>query len=322
MVRLTISFCIPTHGRPRLLLEALESGLTQSRLPDEIVVSDDMGSEETRVLVSEFARRTSVPVRYVHCTTGQSQTDNINYCLREAACDLILLLHDDDLLMAGAVEALARAFEENPAVVGAYGKQMFITDGGEELPGESEILNHEYRRDTMYAGLQHDAILSGIWQQFPNDGYMVKASVAREVWYRPEYGAGTDFDFGIRMGERGMFYFIDKYTAKYRKSAHSIGRGAGKKSDDCAYHAMHILLLLLKTYPRYEAEIVTKMKNFSTGSICMAVNTGRLNEAIAWYFGPYHRHRILTATGIRCGFLLTRAWLQEKFVRTRPVARA
>jgi glycosyltransferase involved in cell wall biosynthesis len=322
MPRLTVSFCIPTHGRPRLLLEALKSGLAQTRLPDEIVVSDDLGSEETRALVSAFARLASVPVRYVHCATSQSQADNMNHCLREAACDLILLLHDDDLLMARAVEALARPLEENEAVVGTYGKQMFITDGGKELPGESDILNRDYRRNATYAGLQPDAILSGIWQQFPNDGFMVKASVAREVRYKPEYGAGTDFDFGIRMGERGMFYFVDEYTAKYRNSAHSIGRGTGQKSDDCAYHAMHILLRLLETYPRYKVEIVTILKNFSSGSIRMAANTGRLKEAVAWYFGSYHRHRILTPGGIRSGLLMTRTWLRQKFARTPPVTQA
>ena len=168
MPRLTVSFCIPTHGRTRLLLEALESGLAQTRLPDEVVVSDDLGSAETNALVETFARRASFPVRYVHCATGSSVGDNINHCLGEAACDLILLLHDDDLLMARAVEALARPFEENPAVVGAYGKQLTITDGGEELPDLSEDPNHNYRRNATYAGLQPDAILSGICQQFPN----------------------------------------------------------------------------------------------------------------------------------------------------------
>jgi len=97
--RQTVSFCIPTHGRTRLLLEALESGLVQTRLPDEIVVSDDLGSEEVRSLVSKFSRRASFPVRYVHCTTGPSQAANMNNCLHEAACDLALLLHDDDLLL-------------------------------------------------------------------------------------------------------------------------------------------------------------------------------------------------------------------------------
>jgi len=314
MPRLTVSFCIPTHGRTRLLLEALESGLAQTRPPDEIVVSDDLGSEETRALVETFARRASFPVRYAHCTTGQSLAENINNCLREAACDLILLLHDDDLLLPRAVEVLARTFEENQTVVGAFGKQMFITDAGEELPGKSEGTNRDYLRDAAHAGLQPDAILSGIWQQFPNDGYMVKASVAREVRHKPEYGAASEVDFGIRMGERGMFYFVDEYTAKYRLTAQSIGRGAGAKKDDCAYHTMHILLRLLETYPRYETEIVAKLRHDAPMGIPMAINKGKLNEAIDWYFSSYHRHRILTPGGIRRGLWLAKAWLRERFV--------
>ena len=181
MPRLTVSFCIPTHGRSHLLLEALESGLAQTRLPDEIVVSDDLGSEETRALVAKFAQHASFPVRYVHCTAGASQAANMNHCLREAASDLILLLHDDDVLMPRAVEILARPFEENDALVSSYGKQLFIDDAGDELPDFSESINRIYRRDPAHAGLQRDPILAGIQQQFPNDGFMVKASVAREV---------------------------------------------------------------------------------------------------------------------------------------------
>ena len=107
MQRLTVSYCIPTHGRSRLLLEALESALAQTRLPDEAVVSDDLGNEDTRVLVTEFASRAPFPVRYVHCTTSSNQAANVNNCLHEAKCDLILLLHDDDLLLPPAVDVLA-----------------------------------------------------------------------------------------------------------------------------------------------------------------------------------------------------------------------
>src|SRR5271169_4366569 len=80
MPRLTVSFCVPTHRRTQFLVEALESGLAQTRPPDEIVVSDDTGSAETRALVDEVARRAPFPVRYVHCTTGQSQVHNMNNC--------------------------------------------------------------------------------------------------------------------------------------------------------------------------------------------------------------------------------------------------
>ena len=313
MQRLTVSFCIPTHGRSRLLLEALESALTQTRLPDEIVVSDDLGDKETCAIVKEFASRASFPVRYVHCTTSSNQAANVNNCLHEAKCDLILLLHDDDLLMPPAIEVLACAFEENPDLVSAFGKQIFITDGGREMSEYTERINRAYHRDAAHAGIQPDAILSGIQQQFPNDGFMVKASVARKVLYRPETRAATDFDFGIRMGERGLFYFVDKYTMKYRFSADSVGRGDGKKSDDSAYQGMLILMKLLETCPDHEAQIVTALRNLSPMGVRMAANTGRLEEAFTLYFGPFHRHRILSPGGIRTGFVLIETWLKERF---------
>ena len=312
MTRLTVSFCVPTHGRSRLLVEALESGINQTRLPDEIVVSDDLGSEDSRAIVSDFARRTAVPVRYLHCTTGPGQAENLNHCVREAAGDLLLVLHDDDLLMPCAIEKLALPFEENPAIVGAYGKQLFIRESGADNPEHTANMNRDFRRNAKYAGVQKDAVLAGAWQQFPNDGYMVKATVAREVLYRAQCRAGADFDFGVRMGERGLFYYIDEYTAKYRESAESVGRGAGKKSDDSAYQGMHILARTLKAHPQYEAELVAVMKNLSPMSIRMAANTGHVDEAIPWYFGQYHRHHILSPAGLKTGFILAKTWLAEK----------
>jgi hypothetical protein len=208
---------------------------------------------------------------------------------------------------------LARAFEENPELVSAFGKQKFITDGGADMPEYAERVNRAYHRDAAHAGVQPDAILSGIQQQFPNDGFMVKASVARKVLYRPETRAATDFDFGIRMGERGPFYFVNEYTTKYRFSADSVGRGDGKKSDDSGYQGMLILMRLLETCPDHEAEIVTALRNLAPMGVRMAANTGHLKEAVAWYFGPYHRRRLITPGGMRTGFVLVETWLKETF---------
>jgi len=112
------------------------------------------------------------------------------------------------------------------------------------------------------------------------------------------------------MGERGLFYFVDEYTAKYRKTLESMSRGAGEKNDDSVYHAMQLLLGLLETHPQYEAEIVEILKNLSPMSIRMAAKKGKVQEATRWYFGPYHRRRILTLGGIRTGLLLLRAYVK------------
>ena len=235
-----------THARPRFLLEALESGLAQTRRPDEILVSDDLGNDSIRAMVSAFSRRTSIPVRYTHCTTGQSLADNINHCLREATGELILLLHDDDLLTDRAVELLAPPFEENREVVAAFGKQIFITHAGEELLTCSENSNRDHRRSPSYAGVQADAVLSGIWQQFPNDGYMLRASTARRVQHKREYQSASEVDFGIRIGEHGLFYFVDENTAKYRLSDQSLSRGENSGQGASAYHAMRIFYVCSK----------------------------------------------------------------------------
>src|SRR5260221_11724181 len=105
-----VSLCIPTHGRPRYLLKALESSLIQSHRPDEVIISDDLGSAETRELVETFARRAPFPVRYVHCVTGPGQSENVNSCYRAASSDLLLLLHDDDLLTTRAIECALKPF--------------------------------------------------------------------------------------------------------------------------------------------------------------------------------------------------------------------
>ncbi len=98
---------------------------------------------------------------------------------------------------------------------------------------------------------------------------MVKTSVAREVGYRREYRAGADFDFGIRMGLRGRLYFVNEFTAVYRNTADSVGRGAGAKSDDSAYFAMHILSGLLKAYPDHKEDIVEMLIGVAPMSVRM-----------------------------------------------------
>jgi glycosyltransferase involved in cell wall biosynthesis len=316
MAHLTVSFCIPTHGRSRLLLEALESGLAQTRPPNEIVVSDDLGSAETRELVSTFANRAPFPVRYSHCTAAPCLANNMNNCLIEATSDLTLLLHDDDLLFPCAVELLAQPFEENPNLVASYGKQWFVDDTGvHSNDRDTETANRVHLRTPEYAGLQPDSTFAGLAQQFPNDGFLVKTSAARQIVYNPEFGAAAEVDFGIRLAERGQFYFVDEFTAKYRNSDDSLGRGAGAKNDDSAYFCMHILEALLKAQPQRANEILPRLRDLSPMSIQMATNTGRLDEAIAWYLGPYHQKRIASLGGIKRGLLIAMALTRRKLAR-------
>src|SRR5437764_2877937 len=58
----TISVIIPVYNGARFIRDALTSVCTQTHLPAEVVVADDVSTDDTREVVAEFARTTPVPV--------------------------------------------------------------------------------------------------------------------------------------------------------------------------------------------------------------------------------------------------------------------
>src|SRR6516165_10441052 len=94
----TISVCIPTHNRSNMLSEALESIMVQTHPPMEVVVSDNYGDSATAAVVASFASRCNFSVRLIHCRHRDSLAENHNNAFKAALGDLIVLLHDDDLL--------------------------------------------------------------------------------------------------------------------------------------------------------------------------------------------------------------------------------
>ena len=62
--RLSLSIALATYNGERYLAEQLESILHQTRLPDELVISDDASIDATRAIVLDFARHAPFPVRF------------------------------------------------------------------------------------------------------------------------------------------------------------------------------------------------------------------------------------------------------------------
>ena len=189
-----------------MLSEALESIMVQTHPPSEVVVSvsDDDTGNATAAVVASFASRSNFPVRLIHSEHRNSQADNHNNALKAALGDLIVLLHDDDLLYPWALKALVEPFFEVEDLVASYGLQMLITDSGEEL--ESEPCNRTFYRVKQEAGLKTNSLRSALLQQFPNDGFMVRASVAKALLYDPKHGGACDTEFAVRCASRGPFF--------------------------------------------------------------------------------------------------------------------
>ena len=117
-----VSVVIPTYNRAHILGRAIDSVLSQTYQPVEVIVADDGSIDRTPETVARYDRR----VRYVRQNNaGVSAARNLG--LREAQGEFIALLDSDDQWLPWKLElqvAAMRAFPE----VGMVWTDMVATD--------------------------------------------------------------------------------------------------------------------------------------------------------------------------------------------------
>lgn len=283
----SISVCIPTYQRPRLLKEAIYSVLEQTLQPIEIVIGDDSHDDLTKNLVIDIKNKCKIPIFYTKHHPSFGQAKNINFIYEMAQGDKIVLLHDDDLLLPNALEDLNSCWELHPDLVAAYGNQYIISEEGVIDIAHSERLNQMFFRTSDRAGLQKSSLEAVLLHQFPNDCFMILASAAKDIKWRSyeEIGNGGEFDFSLQLGLKYQnFFFLNKHTAKYRICEVSMTKSS---NDDATAQSFNTILNTdfpeeLSLAKEYE------LKREAPIAIVQLINLGKKKQALDIYFSKYH----------------------------------
>ncbi|MFQ3615357.1 MAG: glycosyltransferase [Cyanobacteriota bacterium] len=296
----SVSVCIPTYRRPDLVREAVRSVLEQAYPNLEVWVSDDSPDDQTEKALADWIA--SQQIRYVRNKPALRQARNVNQLFHLAAGDLLVLLHDDDLLVPGAIAKLAACFEADPSISAAFGKQYWMDHHGRIDPAASLILNAKYRRIAAQAGRQSCPMESALVAQFPNDGFMVKTAIARQVGYRDraEVGSACDLDFGLRLAAVSeAFYFLDEYTASYRATDDSI------TSTQNYTHLTFELLRRVKLPIELEPARLVQLQKYATPAVNSWLSAGdRLSALQVYCSAGYGWRNRLSLKGLVQGALL------------------
>ena len=140
-------------------------------------------------------------------------------------------MNDDDVLLPGAVNAMAKAFSLAPDVIVTYGFEQIINAAGEILPEQTASSNAEYERIPECTGVRRDLLVCAFWQQISHVGFLVLTEAARRVGIRDrsEVGLAVDADFAIRLAQayRGSAHvFINHMTVQSRATSASLSQTA------------------------------------------------------------------------------------------------
>lgn len=130
-----VTIAIPTLNRVNYLKLAIASSLAQTYKNIEIVISDNVSEDGTPELLASYA--SDPRIRLLRQTERLDMVGNWNACLAAATGEYFLLLSDDDMLEAEAIEALLSAFTSSAVptdeVGMAYCGGFVIDENGNEL---------------------------------------------------------------------------------------------------------------------------------------------------------------------------------------------
>ena len=92
-----ISIAMTAFNGAKYINEQLNSFASQTRLPDEVVVCDDISSDDTFEILDNFARSAPFKMIVVRNNKNLGYTKNFEKALSLCSGDLIFLSDQDDI---------------------------------------------------------------------------------------------------------------------------------------------------------------------------------------------------------------------------------
>ncbi|WP_082498083.1 glycosyltransferase family 2 protein [Pseudorhodoferax sp. Leaf267] len=125
-----VSVALCTHNGANYLGRQVASICEQTRIPDEIVLSDDASSDASvRVVQSEIAQTARSPIprlRILRNTKALGITANFEQAVRACNGDVIVLCDQDDVWLPNRVERALAAFSQRPDLLLVHSDAVLI----------------------------------------------------------------------------------------------------------------------------------------------------------------------------------------------------
>lgn len=111
-----ISVALCTYNGEAYLKEQLESIAAQSRLPDELIISDDLSVDNSAKVIEQFASSSLFPVRVSINQSRLGSIKNFEKAIGLCRGEVVALCDQDDVWDADKLEMLEGAFLSTPQV--------------------------------------------------------------------------------------------------------------------------------------------------------------------------------------------------------------
>lgn len=133
-----VSIAMATYNGQRFIGEQLQSFLDQTRLPDELVISDDGSTDQTPAIAEEFARAAPFPVHLHRNPRNLGYSQNFSQALSRTTGSLVFISDQDDVWYPHKIERVCLVFADDPGALSVVNNQL-ITDANQQSSGATSF---------------------------------------------------------------------------------------------------------------------------------------------------------------------------------------
>lgn len=222
----SLAVIIPSYNKASYLRQCLDSVLSQSLLPDEIIAVDDCSTDSSREIIAEYAKKYDI-VKPLLLEQNGGVSNARNKGLEYANTSYVSFIDADDFYYntdkLKNEMALIRSFKERGKDITAYSVVARVDKTGALLPAKR---NRKWHKSQFVKGKSLVTLLSMTKQgRVPRD-YCISKAVLQEVgaysFYKNFY---EDLDLLMRIAESGTeFYCTYEYGTAYRQTEGGLSK--------------------------------------------------------------------------------------------------
>jgi glycosyltransferase involved in cell wall biosynthesis len=229
-----VSFVIPTYNYGRYIAGAIDSLLSQTYGPIELIVIDDASTDDTGRVLDSYLQ--DPRVRIVRHTTNHGHIRTYNEGLRMARGEFVGLLSADDVCLSPtAVERQVAVFDSDPQVGFVYSALTVVDDTVSVL-----FTAPQWPADGIRPGIEEFRRL--LFENLvPASGTLVRKALHERLGYYDEGLAHAgDWDLWLRLAAHAPVGFVADSLYGYRVHGDNMHRQAISP-----VHAYHDNMLVL-----------------------------------------------------------------------------
>lgn len=212
-----VSVCLPVYNGARYLDEAIQSVLNQTHENWELLIADDVSSDESPAIIEKYAKQDSRIIAWRN-ERNKGVCANYNDCVTRVSGSLIKFVAQDDILEPKAIERLSEVLLENPTVSLVSCAKRNVDDNGKEL----EIIRR-FPQNTFATG--KEIILFNLIQLTNFIGEPITVMIRATdppILLDPTFRYYSDVEFYYRVLAHGDYYYLDEVLCTYRRDAGEV----------------------------------------------------------------------------------------------------